>query len=376
MKASLPILLVVFFFSCTPNLEVQSQNQEKKGELRMDFETYEPVSTLVVPEHLLTQSKYPFIDVHNHQWSMPSMDLERLIAEMDKLNMGVLVNLSGRGRGSREHLTKSLENVNAHFPKRFIIFTNVNFGNLDDPNWEENISRQLEADVAAGANGLKVYKSLGLRTKDKFGNRVKVNDPRLDIVWATCGKLGIPVLIHTADPAPFWLPHDEKNERWLELKQRPGRKQDPEKGPTFEELIAEQHDIFRKHPNTKFINAHLGWYGNNLAKLGELMDTYPNMYTEIGAVLAELGRQPRAAKAFLTQYQDRVMFGKDAWNPAEYHVYFRCLETADEYFDYYRRRHAHWKIYGLYLDDEVLKKIYYKNAISVIPGIDAAQFPE
>ena len=372
MKYTLSLFFTAFFFSCA---SLQSQ-EEVQDDPRMDFETYDPVSTLVVPENPRTRSKYPFIDVHNHQWAMPSMNLQGLIDEMDKMNMGVLVNLSGRGRGSREHLIKSLENVDAHFPKRFIVFTNVNFGNIDDPNWDENISRQLEADVKAGAKGLKVYKSLGLRTKDKFGNRVRVNDPRLDIVWATCGKLGIPVLIHTADPAPFWLPHDEKNERWFELKQRPGRKQDASTGPSFEELIAEQHDIFRKHPNTKFINAHLGWFGNNLGKLAELMETYPNMYTEIGAVLAELGRQPRNAQAFLIKYQDRVMFGKDAWNPEEYHVYFRCLETADEYFDYYRKRHAFWKIYGLDLPDEVLKKIYYKNALEVIPGIDASLFPD
>jgi len=348
MKYTLPLFFAVFFLSCA---SLQSQ-EEAQDEPRMDFETYEPVSTLVVPENPRTRSKYPFIDVHNHQFAMPSMDLQGLIDEMDKMNMGVLVNLSGRGRGSREHLIKSLENVDAHFPQRFIVFTNVNFENIDDPNWEENISRQLEADVAAGAKGLKVYKSLGLRSKDKFGNRIRVNDPRLDIVWATCGKLGIPVLIHTADPAPFWLPHDEKNERWLERKQRPGRKQDAT------------------------TNAHLGWFGSDLGKLAELMETYPNMYTEIGAVLAELGRQPRNAREFLIKYQDRVMFGKDSWNPEEYHVYFRCLETADEYFDYYRKRHAFWKIYGLDLPDEVLKKIYYKNALQVIPGIDASLFPD
>ena len=373
MKLTFSALIAVVLFSCAPEMTAQAQDDK---EPQMQWEDYDPISTLVVPENPRTRSKYPFIDVHNHQFTMPSMDLQKLIDKMDEINMGVLVNLSGRGRGSREHLIKSLENVNAHYPDRIVIFTNVNFGNVADPNWEQNIAAQLEADVKAGAKGLKVYKSLGLSTKDKNGNRVKVNDPRLDIVWATCGKLGIPVLIHTADPAPFWQPHDEKNERWFELKERPGRKRNPEDGPSFEELIAEQHDIFRKHPNTKFINAHLGWYGNNLGKLGELMDTYPNMYTEIGAVLAELGRQPRAAKAFLTKYQDRVLFGKDSWNPEEYHVYFRCLETADEYFDYYRKRHAFWKIYGLDLDDEVLKKIYYKNAIAIIPGIDASLFPE
>jgi hypothetical protein len=105
------------------------------------------------------------------------------------------------------------------------------------------------------------------------------------------------------------------------------------------------------------------------------MDKYPNMLTEVGAVLAELGRQPRTARAWFIKYQDRVLFGKDIWETSEYFTYFRVFETADEYFDYYRKRHAFWKMYGMDLPDEVLKKLYYKNALRIIPGIDASQFP-
>jgi predicted TIM-barrel fold metal-dependent hydrolase len=140
-------------------------------------------------------------------------------------------------------------------------------------------------------------------------------------------------------------------------------------------LIGEQHHVFRKHPRTKFIDAHLGWMGGDLARLGKLLDELPNVYTEIGAVLAEIGRQPRFAREWFLKYQDRVMFGKDTWEPSEYHVYFRVLESADEYFDYYRKRHAFWKMYGLALPDDVLKKLYYKNALRVIPGLDPAGFP-
>jgi predicted TIM-barrel fold metal-dependent hydrolase len=215
-----------------------------------------------------------------------------------------------------------------------------------------------------------------MRLTDAQGKRVPVDDPRLDPVWQKCGELGIPVLIHSADPAPFWQPHDEQNERWLELKERPDRKRDPEKEATWEQIMAEQHNLFRKHPKTIFINAHLGWLGNDLARLGKLMDELPNMYTEIGAVLAELGRQPRFAREWFIKYQDRVLFGKDSWAPEEYHTYFRVLETADEYFDYYRRRHAFWKMYGLDLPDEVLKKLYYQNALRIIPGIDASLFSQ
>ncbi len=343
---------------------------------KMDFEAYDPPSTLVVPEHQITKAKFPFIDVHNHQFRMPTQNLNNLVAEMDKLNMAVMVNLSGRGRGSEKHLFGAIDNVKKTAPNRFIVFTNIDLNGIDDPNWTKNTVAQIERDVAKGANGLKIYKSQGMDNTDSKGNRIKISDPRIGPVWEKCGELGIPVLIHAADPKPFWDDHDHNNERWLELKLRPRRKRDAKVTGSWQTIIDEQHTIFRRHKNTKFINAHLGWYGNNLKKLGELMDEMPNMYTEIGAVIAELGRQPRNAKQFLTKYQDRVMFGKDSWKPKEYYTYFRVLESNDEYFPYYKRYHAFWKMYGLDLDDEVLRKIYYKNALKVIPNIDKSLFPQ
>ena len=210
--------------------------------------------------------------------------------------------------------------------------------------------------------------------RDSNGNRIPVDDERIDPIWALCGELGVPVLIHSADPAPFWEPQDEKNERWFELKERPNRIRRPGEYPPWETIIGEQHNVFRKHPQTNFINAHLGWLGNDLGRLGELFDEMPNVYSEMGAVLAELGRQPITAKAFLEKYKDRILFGKDSYAPSEYHVYFRVLETQDEYFDYYRQRHAHWKMYGLGLSDDALQHIYYKNALRIIPGLDAEMF--
>ena len=343
---------------------------------KMDFEDYDPPSTLVVPEHQITKAKFPFIDVHNHQFRMPTQNLNNLVAEMDKLNMAVMVNLSGRGRGSEKHLFGALDNVKKTAPNRFIVFTNIDLNGIDDTNWTKNTVTQIERDVAKGANGLKIYKSQGMDNTDSKGNRIKISDPRIGPVWEKCGELGIPVLIHAADPKPFWDDHDHNNERWLELKLRPRRKRDAKVTGSWQTIIDEQHTIFKRHKNTKFINAHLGWYGNNLKKLGELMDEMPNMYTEIGAVIAELGRQPRNAKQFLTKYQDRVMFGKDSWKPKEYYTYFRVLESNDEYFPYYKRYHAFWKMYGLDLDDEVLCKIYYKNALKVIPNIDKSLFPQ
>ncbi len=368
-------IFILFSLALAVSTACEAQeNTATSEELKMDWEKYDPPSTLVVPENEVKRAKYPFIDVHNHQFRMPTMDLNELLTEMDKLNMAVMVNLSGRGRGDDEHLKGSLENVKKTAPNRFIVFTNISLDGIHDPNWTTNAVKQLEADVQLGANGLKIYKSQTMAVID--GQRIAINDPRIDPIWAKCGELGIPVLIHAADPKPFWDAHDENNERWLELKTHPRRKRTNDDPAPWETIIAEQHDIFKKHPNTKFINAHLGWYANDLGTLAKLMDQYPNMYGEIGAVIAELGRQPRMAKAFLTQYQDRIMFGKDAWNPEEYHTYFRVLETADEYFPYYKRYHAFWRMYGLNLEDEVLKKLYYKNALKVIPNIDASVFPE
>ncbi len=349
--------------------------QEKPLDMKMEFEDYDPPSSLVVPEHRVTRAKFPFVDIHNHQFGMPTMDLGNLIREMDKLNMAVMTNLSGRGRGSTEHLENSLKNVRTNYPKRFLVFTNVDFGGIDDADWTKRTVKQLEDDVKMGASGLKIYKSLGMFNKDSKGERIRIDDPRIDPVWAKCGELGIPVLIHAADPKQFWDPIDNQNERWLELKTHPGRRHDNDP-VSWETIIAEQHNIFKKHPKTKFINAHMGWYASDLKKLGELMDQFPNMYTEIGAVIAELGRQPRAAKAFITKYQDRVLFGKDSWVPEEYETYFRVLESEDEYFPYHKRYHAFWRMYGLGLSDDLLKKIYYKNALKLIPSIDKTLFPD
>ena len=356
----------------------------------MIFEDYNPPSSLIVPQHPLTNAKYPFIDVHNHQWNMSKENIAKTVAEMDKLNMAVMVNLSGRGftrvetePGKFEYRMKdskffkeSIKIVNEQSPNRFITFTNIDFYGFGENGWIERTLKELEDDVKSGANGLKIYKNLGLTLKDNKGNRVPTDDNRLDPIWQKCGELGIPVLIHTGEPFQFWQPKDKNNERWLELKQKPNRYRDPKKYPPWEQVMEEQHNVFRKHPKTIFINAHLGWLGNDLAKLGKLMDELPNMHTEIGAVLAELGRQPRFAHKWFIKYQDRIMFGKDSWKPEEYYVYFRVLETADEYFDYYRKRHAFWKMYGLDLPGEVLKKIYYKNALRIIPGIDKTLFPD
>ncbi|MBT8401041.1 MAG: amidohydrolase family protein [Rhodothermia bacterium] len=341
----------------------------------MTIDDYEPVSTLVVPEHPIERARYPLVDVHSHQWGMEEWTqgrLDTLIMNMDSLNMAVMVNLSG---GSGQDFVDRMANAAERYPGRIVAFANISFDNIDDPDWGALTAAQLEADVRNGARGLKIFKSLGMTVRDSSGQRVPVDDPRIDPVWDKCAELGIPVLIHSADPSPFWETKDRYNERWFELKQRPGRYRPADEYPPWEKIIGEQHNVFRKHAKTTFVNAHLGWLGNNLDRLGELFDEMPNVYTELGAVLAELGRQPRHARQFLIKYHDRILFGKDAWVPREYHVYFRAFETADEYFDYYRKRHAHWKMYGMDLPDDVLRHIYYKNALRIIPGLDPRLFP-
>lgn len=368
MIRSYPIITLLLLTA----ISLLAQSTPEDPSLIMDWEKYDPPSTLVVPEHPIERASIPFIDVHSHHWKMAEQDLDALIEEMDALNMGIVVNLSGRGG---QALKAIMDNVNkSGHANRIVCFTNIEFRSIDEEDWLENTLAQLEYDVSIGARGLKIYKSQGMRHTDRDGNRIRVNDPRLDPVWAKCGELGIPVLIHAADPKSFWEPHDENNERWLELKLRPNRKRGPDNPASWETIIGEAHDVFRRHSNTKFINAHMGWYANDLAHLGTLLDEIPNMYVEIGAVIAELGRQPRMANRFFEKYQDRVLFGKDSYKPAEYATYFRVLETNDEYFPYYKRYHAFWRMYGLDLPEPILRKLYYENALSIIPGLDKSLF--
>ncbi len=340
----------------------------------MSIEEYEPRSTLVVPQHLVTKARYPFIDVHNHQRRLAGAeDVQRIVRQMDEINMRVMVNLSG---GTGESLKRNVELLNGLCPDRFAVFANVDFRGIDEAGFAERIAHQLEQDVANGARGLKIFKNFGLTLKDASGRRIPVDDARFDRLFETAGRLGIPVLIHTGEPKALFDPMDKYNERWLELKLYPRRARPPDRFPRFEDLMAEQHRLFAKHPNTIFINAHLGWLGGDLAALGRLLDRLPNVYTEFAAVIEELGRQPRFARQWFLRYQDRVLFGKDTWRPAEYATYFRVLETADEYFDHDRKHHGWWKLYGLDLPDEVLKRVYYRNALRLIPGLNPKNFPD
>ena len=354
---------------------------QKKNNL-MDIGEYSPKSTLVVDENKVYRSKFPFIDVHSHHWDMPIQDLSTLVSEMDSLNMAYLINLSGSGLATffgkqdlmEKNLTSSIKNVKENFPKRFGVFFNINFNRIDDENFKRNTTLLINDAVNQGAIGLKVYKNLGLNLRDSKGQRVPVDDERLSFIWEECAKLNIPVLIHSGEPKAFFDPIDKFNERWLHAREKPNSFRSSDQYPAFDKVMLEQHNMFRKHSKTTFINAHFGWYANDLSKLSKILDELQNVSVEFGAVINELGRQPRAAKKFFIEYQDRILFGKDIYKKDEYYIYFRVLETSDEYIQYYRKRHGLWRLYGMSLPDDVLKKIYYENALKMFPSIDRSLF--
>jgi len=335
---------------------------------------YKPRSTLVVPEHHVPRARYPVVDVHSHQpVPITAQQFDGVVRSMDTLGLQVLVNLSG---GSGERLRRGLEAIRASaHATRMVLFANVDFSGGVGPGFGARAAAQLERDIEAGALGLKIYKDLGLRLTRTDGSRLRVDDPELGPIWDVCGRLGVPVLIHTAEPQAFFEPIDHGNERWLELALFQQRRYPPERFPRFEEVMTERDRMFAAHPKTTFIMAHMGYHANDLARMGRLLDRLPNVHADVAAVLAELGRQPRAAHAFLTKYQDRILFGKDSYQPDEFPYYWRTFETADEYFDYYRDYHAFWKLYGLDLPDGVLRKLYHRNAVRLVPGLPRAGLP-
>lgn len=295
------------------------------------------------------------------------------MGEMDALNLQVLVNLSG---GSGASLERSVETIHqSDHPNRMVFFANIDFSQGVTEGFGVRAASQLEKDVAIGAVGLKLFKNFGLTVRDGFGQRVAVDDPELDPVWETCARLDIPVLIHSGEPREFFERVDRYNERWLELIVRPGRRLPSDRYPSFETIMGERDRMFARHPDTRFIAAHMGWHANDLGRLGAMLDRLPNVFVETGAILYELGRQPLNATAFFGRYSDRVLFGKDSYAADEFPYYWRTFETRDEYFDYYRRYHAFWKLYGMGLSDDILRKVYYENALRVVPGIVRDLFP-
>ncbi len=333
---------------------------------------YRPRSTVVAQAHLVPKAKFPVVDVHTHNTSNAA-GLAQRVPEMDALNLRVLVDLSG---GGAAQVKQKVDAINASpYKDRFRVFANVDWNGAGGSGWQERALADLRQAVKNGAIGLKVFKGLGLSDRKADGTRVAVDDPALDPVWDLAGELNVPVIIHTAEPQEFFSPLDNHNERWLELNIFQDRYRPSSSYPSFEQLMKERDHMFAKHPKTRFIAAHFAWYGNDLGRAAKLLDTLPNVSLEVAAVLYEFGRQPYAAAQFFTKYQDRVMFGKDTYETSEYPYYWRVFETHDEYFDYYRPYHAFWKLNGMGLPDAVLKKLYYRNALKIEPGLPQTGWP-
>lgn len=363
---------------CPPGMtEVRPRNCQAPTLPPPSILDYRPRNTLVTSAHTVPQAKFPAIDFHGHptnQLDSPQ-GLEQLAADLDALNVRIIVaanNVSGDALKREVELVKASPTMK----DRVRILAGVNFRDVG-PGWAEKAVARLEADVAAGAVGIgEISKSLGLTIKKADGTRLKIDDPDLDPIWDAAARLKLPVFIHTADPQEFWQPLDYNNERWLELALFPGRRYPPEQFPSFETLMQERDNMLRRHPKTTFVIAHMGWHANDLGRLAKMMEEMPNVNTEVGAVLYDIGRQPRAAHDFFVRFQDRILFGKDSFQPEEYPYYWRVFETRDDYFDYYRDYHAKWKLYGIDLPDAVLKKVYFGNAVRITGGIPQTGWPK
>jgi len=335
--------------------------EQKKTLLLRDFK---PVSMLHVSVHPVEKAKFYVIDVHNHindaariEEHMPP---ERVVQVMDRTNVKTVVILTGMWGDKLQHV---IDEMVKHYPGRFMVFTQLDYSKVDDPNFGEEMVQLVDDSVARGARGLKFLKDLGLGVRDKSGKLLAIDDPRLDPVWHECGRLGIPVFIHTGDPEAFFHPTDARNERYEELTEHPDWSFYGPQFPSLEQLLEARNRVFARHPETTFVSLHMGW-PENLDWVSRMLEQHPNVMVEFGAREAELGRQPRHTRELFLKYQDRVMFGTD--NGMEEDMYrnlFRWLETADESFDYWGYpAQGRWEIYGLELPDPVLEKIYHLNA--------------
>jgi predicted TIM-barrel fold metal-dependent hydrolase len=341
---------------------------------------YRPYSRLRLPRSSVLRASVPAVDAHTHigrwltgdRWAVP--DVAAFVGLMDSCNVAAMVNLDGLWG---DELEANLDRYDRSHPHRFATFCHVDWAVLRGPNAEADLAASLERSVTAGARGLKVWKDLGLGVEDGDGHLVLPDDPRLDGLWETAGRLGVPVAIHTADPVAFFDPVDASNERLEELLARPDWSFRDPRFPRFERLMAALEAIVAAHPATTFIGVHAGCCAEDLAWVRRMLEQYPNFSIDIAARIAELGRQPRATRALIMNHPGRVLFGTDEIPPnrSTYEIYFRFLETADECFPYSPDNppvSGRWTISALDLPAGVLAQVYAGNAGRLIPGLAPA----
>ena len=341
----------------------------------MQLETFRPKSKLVTKSNPIFKPRFPVIDAHNHLGDEYGggwihKPINELIDILDQAGVIMYVDLDG-GWGE-DILSAHLDALKNKYPSRFQVFGGVNWemwktmgGNF--PDWAAS---RIRIQARMGAEGLKVWKNFGLHVRDHNGDLVKVDDKRLEPLWATAAELKLPVMIHVADPVAFFDPMDETNERWEELNENPDWQFTSPPYPPFSAIISELANLVKQNPTTIFIGAHVGCYAENLSWVTDLMDQCPNFYVDISARIGELGRQPYTARQFFIEYADRILYGSDFGPDLEtYRLFYRFLETNDEYFNYNVSeipQQGRWYIYGLFLPDDVLQKIYYLNAKRIL----------
>jgi predicted TIM-barrel fold metal-dependent hydrolase len=339
-----------------------TDSDSKKTILLKDFH---PESALHAAANEIQRAKFPVIDVHTHTNDGVGIgdrvDPREMIARMDRLNIKTIVILTGMWG---DKLQTIIDDMVKPYPGRFVVFTQFDWSKINDPNFSQLMVRQINDSVARGARGLKVLKELGLGVRDATGTLIPIDDPRLDPAWEECGRLGIPVFIHVADPEAFFHPVDARNERYEELIEHPDWSFYDQQFPSLPELVAQRDRMFARHPHTTFAALHFGSWPENLDFVEQTLEKFPNVMIETGAREAELGRQPRRTREIFMKYSDRIMFGTDEGaGEAMYQNYFRWLETEDEYFPYAQYPlQGRWMIYGLGLPDDVLEKVYHRNA--------------
>lgn len=342
------------------------QDPDAAKRMTLLLKDWDPQPMLHAKAHEVRRARSYVIDIHNHVNDARAMHNEQLPADqvvkgMDQANVRKVVILTGMWG---EELQSVLDRMVKPYPERFVVFTQMDWSRIGDTNFSVAMVSQLDDAVKRGARGLKVLKDWGLGVRDKNGKLVAIDDPRMDAVWEECGRLGIPVAIHSTDPEAFFTPVDAKNERYEELLHNPSWSFYGPGIPGKVSLLEQRNRVFARHPKTTFIALHVANWPENLDVVSDWLRKYPNMYVEFGAREAELGRQPRRARKFFTEFQDRILFGTDAEPvPEMYANYFRWLETEDEYFPYWGYpEQGRWMIYGLGLPDQILEKVYHGNA--------------